>query len=113
MLLQLRLPIYVAPAAPVRAAEWHAQRDADGSVKLDVVNTGNTHLVVEQLELRAQQPSQDDGPADEVLKTSTPVFPGQQHHWRLQPGRPLPDNMRVDVTTDRDMQRISVEPQGS
>ncbi len=113
VLLQLRLPVYVAPAMPVRAAAWRAQRDSDGSVKLDLVNTGNTHLVVAQLELREQGPSHDDGPAVAVLKTGTPVFPGQRHQWRLQAGSPLPGNVRLDVTTDREVQRIPVESEGS
>jgi fimbrial chaperone protein len=111
VLLQFRLPIYVAPAAPVRSAQWHAQRDADGSLKLEATNTGNTHLVVTELALRSQDAAADS-PALMVLTTSTPIFPGQGHQWRLQPDRPLPEQLRLDVNTDREVQHVQVAPGG-
>jgi hypothetical protein len=76
-----------------------------------MVNTGNAHLVVGQLALR-DQAAAEDAPAAVSLKASTPVFPGQRHQWLLQPDRPLPENIRLDVTTDREVQRVPVELDG-
>ncbi len=109
MLLEIRLPIYVAPTKIVRAQEWHAQRNLDGSIALDVVNTGNVHLVVGELKLFLADAVAGDPPLS-FTKTSSAVLPGQSRRWEIPLGQPLTSQRIVlEVATDRGRQKVPLD----
>ncbi len=53
VLMAIRLPIYVAPAAPRRGEQWTLARNAEGRLEATLTNTGNVHLRVAGLTLDA------------------------------------------------------------
>jgi fimbrial chaperone protein len=109
VLLELRLPVYVAPTKVVRAQQWHARRNVDGGIAVDVVNTGNVHLVVGELKLRAADAA-PDAPPLALTKTSTAVFPGQSRRWEVRPEQPLTSQRIVlEVATDRGPQNVVLD----
>lgn len=109
MLLELRLPIYVTPTNVVRAQKWHAQRNVDGSIAVVVVNTGNVHLVVGELQLFLADVVASDPPFS-ITKTSVAVFPGQSRRWEIRLDQPLTSQRVVlEVSTDRGRQKVPLE----
>lgn len=109
MMLEIRLPIYVTPTKIVRTQEWHAQRNVDGSIALDVVNTGNVHLVVGELQLFLADAVAGQPPFA-ITKTSSAVFPGQSRRWEMRFDQPLTSQRIVlEVTTDRGRQKVPLD----
>lgn len=106
VLLELRLPVYVAPAKAVSAQQWHARRNADGSIAVDVLNTGNVHLVVGEIKLRAAT----GAPPLAFTKNGAVVFPGQSRRWMMRPKRPLTGRrVELEVATDRGPQNVALD----
>lgn len=109
VLLELRLPVYVAPTEVVQSQQWRASRDAKGQIALNVLNTGSVHLVVGELKLRAAGAGRDISPLV-ATKTSVSVFPGQSRRWILQPEKPLTSpRVELEVATDRGPQHVALD----
>lgn len=110
VLLQLRVPVYVAPTQVARGEQWRARRSADGGLELTVANTGNVHMVVTDLQLRAPQAQASAAPIAQ-LKANAAVFPGQSHTWRLRREDGAIDlaQLSLDVTTDQGPRRVPLD----
>jgi fimbrial chaperone protein len=110
VLLQMRLPVYVAPARVAAGQHWRSSWTGDGDLAVTLTNTGNVHQVVGELKLRAADAA-PDSPALAALTTSSPVFPGQSRTWRLRPpaGAPEP-RYTLEVTTDRGPHHVALDP---
>jgi fimbrial chaperone protein len=109
VLLELRLPVYVAPANVLPAQQWRARRTPDGNITVEVVNTGNVHLVVAELKLRAVEASTDTPPLA-ALKASNTVLPGQSHHWELGPEPAASGHhITLEVVTDHGSQHVALD----
>lgn len=105
VLMALRVPIYVAPAKVVHAAQWQANRQSDGSVTASLSNEGNVHVRVGRLQLRSL-----DGQvvqSDQAL--AAVVFPGERQRFRIA-GRLGQDSspMTLEVMTDQGPQSVPV-----
>lgn len=109
VLLELRLPVYSEPTKVVRAQRWQGRRTADGGIEVEVANTGNVHLVVAGLKLRAPDAAVDSPPLA-AIKASASVFPGQHRRWELKP-QPATSNQRflLEVATDRGPQNVVLD----
>ena len=109
VLLELRLPVYVAPAKIVRGQQWRAQRMADGGVAVELVNVGSVHMVVGQLKLRAADTALDAPPLA-LTNTSLALFPGQSHRWEMHPKQPMiGPHIVLEAVTDRGPQNVALE----
>lgn len=109
VLLELRLPVYVAPSKVVQSQQWRVSRDAKGQIALSVLNTGSVHLVVGELKLRAAGAGRDTSPLA-IMKTSVSVFPGQSRRWILHPDKPLTSpRVELEVATDRGPQYVALD----
>lgn len=110
VLLELRLPVYVTPAKVVSTQQWHGRRAADGGIAVEVANTGNVHLVVSELKLRAVDIAQDAPPLA-VVKAGASVFPGHQRSWSLRlPAGDAAARYMLEVMTDRGTQNVLLDP---
>lgn len=108
VLVAMRVPVYVAPHQPRRAARWQARSDGQGNVIAEVTNDGNVHLTLASMHLR-------DSSSRSVAQRSAPamVWPGESQRFALRPsaGVRLSDGTLVlDVMTDRGLQRVAVDP---
>jgi fimbrial chaperone protein len=82
--LQLGIPLFVQPAAPVaRKLDWRARPLDGGQIELSVTNAGNTHVQV----VSATLAGDGDAPLVEHAARSY-VLPGTSSTWRLEPARP-------------------------
>ena len=111
VLLQMRLPVYVAPLKVRQGMEWKVVRRADGEVAIEGFNTGNVRVVVSELRILAAKASSAETP---LVKhsTSTPVFPGRRRSWTLRPdATSLSGPAYVEVDTDRGAYRAPIGPQ--
>jgi len=110
VLLQLRVPVYVAPSQVARAELWRARRSADGGLELTVANTGNVHMVVTDLQLRAPDAQGSAAPIAQ-LKANAAVFPGQSRSWQLRRDSGAIDlaQFSLDVTTDQGPHRVALD----
>lgn len=110
VLLQMRLPVYVAPAQIVPGQQWHARRTEEGAVELSLTNTGNVHVVVGELKLRAAGTAASAPPLA-TLKSSVSVLPGQSNTWQFAAGMAMPDRRYVvEVVTDRGPRDVALDP---
>jgi fimbrial chaperone protein len=79
--LRVSLPIFVAPLAPpIRQLAWSAKVESDGTIRLTLRNTGNTHIQISDLELR---------PSDEDMLVAHEAglayaLAGQSREWLLK-----------------------------
>jgi fimbrial chaperone protein len=79
--LRVSLPIFVAPlASPIRQLAWSAKAESDGTIRLALRNTGNTHIQISDLELR---------PSDEDMLVAHEAglayaLAGQSREWLLK-----------------------------
>lgn len=114
VLMELRLPVYVAPADPRPAQEWRARRQADGSLAVEVANVGNVHFVVAGLRLRSAVDSADAPPLA-TLATSTTVLAGQRRRWefRAEAGRAVGNSVTLEVLSERGAQHVALELGGN
>lgn len=109
VLLQLSLPIYITPAAPISQSQWQAQQDADGTVALKLSNNGNVHILVNELTLRDADTDKDAVPLA-TTKVNTAVLPGQSHSWKIIPESKLQGQRFVlEVKTDKGLQNVSLD----
>jgi len=84
--LQLVLPVFVQPLAPVRAAPksvWSARRAEGGGIELTLSNEGSAHVQVVDARLTAT-----DGAVVGEVAPRAYVLPGQSQTWRVEPMRP-------------------------
>lgn len=110
VLLQMRLPVYVAPNNPVRTSSWQAVPGIEGGLRVTLRNTGNVHLVVNALALRAAGAPADSPPLA-TARTSIAVLAGQDHSWDLTPaGMSAGQRYTLEVTTDRGTENVALEP---
>lgn len=105
VLMALRVPIYVAPAKVIRAAQWQADRHSDGSVTASLINEGNVHVRIGSMRLRATE-----GQAVRSEQAmAVVVFPGEHQSFRiaapLGAGNPP---MTLEVTTDQGVENVPV-----
>ncbi|HMD59566.1 MAG TPA: fimbria/pilus periplasmic chaperone [Steroidobacteraceae bacterium] len=79
--LQLSVPVFVNPAAPVQAQlHWQARTLADGSVQVAAANLGNAHAQITGFDLMTA--------ADAPLAHASAiryVLPGSEMSWNLMP----------------------------
>lgn len=109
VLLQLRLPVYVAPARIVRDQQWRGRRTADGAVAVTASNTGTVHLVASELKLRPGGAASDAAPIA-ALQTSATVFPGQSRTWTLPPQTAMTgQHFTLEVTTDQGTRHVALD----
>lgn len=109
VLMELRLPVYVAPPNPLPAQQWRARRQPDGSLALEVENTGNVHYVVAGIKLRNAGAAPDSAPLADVRNSGT-VLPGQVQRWVVRPtGGIAGAGLALEVATDRGAQHVAVD----
>jgi len=105
VLVTMRLPVYVAPAAVRREERWHARYDEQGRLVAQVTNNGNVHYKVGAVRIQGEDVRTTvvaQGP-DSVL------FPGEVRSFRL-PARNTPDQpLTLEVMTDRGVQYVALD----
>jgi fimbrial chaperone protein len=106
VLVALRVPVYVAPAAVRREALWRARVDADGHVVAHLHNAGNVHLKVGAIRVHG-----DEQRAPIVARgPESVVFPGEARSWRVVPAGTLAVRpLTLEVTTDRGVQHVALD----
>lgn len=104
VLLELRIPIYVAPRQMVQRPEWQTRRVDGDTLEVRFRNQGNVHTVVHDLQLA----SGSGAPLGAPLDVHAAVLAGQERHWTL----PLPKDdaadLTVDVRADHGRQRLTI-----
>lgn len=104
VLLELRIPIYVAPQKVVHRPEWQTRRVDVDTLEVRFRNQGNVHTVVHDLQLA----SGSGAPLGAPLDVHAAVLAGQERHWTL----PLPKgdaaDLTVDVRADHGRQRLTI-----
>ncbi|MBU4181711.1 MAG: fimbria/pilus periplasmic chaperone [Gammaproteobacteria bacterium] len=104
VLLELRIPIYVAPRQVVHRPEWQTRRVDGDTLDVHFSNLSNVHTVVHDLQLV----SGSGAPLGEPLDVHAAVLAGQERHWSL----PLPKgdaaDLTVDVRADHGRQRLTI-----
>lgn len=104
VLLELRIPIYVAPRQVVHRPEWQTRRVDGDTLDVHFSNLSNVHTVVHDLQLV----SGSGAPLGDPLDVHAAVLAGQERHWSL----PLPKagaaDLTVDVRADQGHQRLTV-----
>lgn len=106
VLVALRVPVYVAPAAVRREQRWHARVDDDGQLVAQVTNTGNVHYKVGSLRVAG-----DDQPATVVANGPQAVlFPGEVRTFRLRaPAVPVTRPFALEVLTELGLQHVALD----
>ena len=114
VLVTMRLPVYVAPAAVRREERWHARYDEQGRLVAHVTNNGNVHYKVGAVRVQGEDARTTvvaQGP-DSVL------FPGEARSFRL-PARSAPAGaapaspaqpLTLEVMTDRGVHSVALDP---
>lgn len=94
--LQLGLPVFVQPVAPIeRKLQWRARAVEDGRIEISVDNAGNGHVQVINASFAG-----DDGLPFVEHAARAYVLPGASATWRLEPTRAWRgEPMRVSVQT--------------
>lgn len=104
VLLELRIPIYVAPRQVVLRPEWQTWRVDGDTLEVRFRNQSNVHTVVHELQLA----SGSGTPLGAPLDVHAAVLAGQERHWTL----PLPKagaaDLTVDVRADQGHQRLTI-----
>ncbi|MBT9554248.1 MAG: molecular chaperone [Hydrogenophaga sp.] len=104
VLLELRIPIYVAPHKVVHRPEWQTRRVDGNSVEIRFRNQGNVRTVVRGLQLSTAS----GAPVGHPLDVHAAVLAGQERAWTL----PLPntgaEGLGVDVRADPGQQRLTI-----
>jgi fimbrial chaperone protein len=104
VLLELRIPIYVAPQKVVHRPDWQARRLDGHTIEVRFRNQGNVRTVVHDLQLA----SGSGEPLGDPLDVHAAVLAGQERLWTL----PLPKagaaDLTVDVRADQGHQRLTI-----
>lgn len=106
VLLQLSLPVYITPKAPVSLSQWTAQQAANGNITLKLNNSGNVHILVNELKLRNVN-------ANNAVLTSVQVndvvLPGQNKHWDISSEiKQQIQHLMLEVKTDKGHQNVPI-----
>ncbi|MEZ5644649.1 MAG: fimbria/pilus periplasmic chaperone [Burkholderiaceae bacterium] len=99
VLLELRIPVYVAPEKAMPRSEWQVKRVDANAVEVRLRNPGNVHTVVRQMQVTAGAP----------LDTQAAVLAGQERRWILPLQQADGANPVVDVRTDQGRWQLPVE----
>lgn len=110
VLVTMRVPVYVAPAAVRREERWQSRYDDQGRLVAHVTNTGNVHYKVGSVRLEG-----DDARLAVVTKGSESVlFPGESRSFQLQPRAQVAaapkQPLTLEVLTDRGVQHVALDP---
>jgi fimbrial chaperone protein len=106
VLLELRIPIYVAPHQVVQRPEWQTRRVDGKTIEIRFRNQGNVRTVVHGLQLS----SGSGAPLGDPLDVHAAVLAGQERLWTL----PMPQadadaaDLAVDVRADQGHQRLTI-----
>ena len=94
--LQLALPLFVQPAAPIeRRLQWRARPLEGGRIELSVANAGNGHVQLVSTTLLGE-----GGAPVAEHPARTYVLPGASASWSIEPSRPWRgEPLRVDAQT--------------
>ena len=104
VLLELRVPVYVAPRHAEPALVWSARHIDGQHIEVRLRNQGNVHAVVHDLQLSTASGTR----IGHALGVNAAVLAGQDRTWRLQsPPIDLPD-LGVDVRVNHGRQRLTV-----
>jgi fimbrial chaperone protein len=83
--LHLSVPLFVQPKQVSQSMSWHLVRGSDGSMRLEVMNTGNAHVKIGDWSLSAL----DDVSPLAGSQTPRYVLAGQSVSWPLPPSKLL------------------------
>jgi fimbrial chaperone protein len=103
-LLQIGVPMFVAPATPRDGLDWRISRATDGKLRLAAENRGNRHVRVQNLRLEDNRGS--------LLEQQELVYllAGGRHEWLLQPQRaPESGTMRLKIQSGRGPLEVNLD----
>lgn len=100
VLLELRLPVYVAPASAQRAQQWRAWKTPDGLLAVEMQNTGTVHQTITGLELH------DGTGVHGSVRGSSAVLAGQTRRWEFRPADKALQQVVLVAATDAGIQRV-------
>jgi fimbrial chaperone protein len=103
-LLQLGVPMFVAPSTTHDGLDWRISRQADGKLRLTAENRGNRHVRVQNLRL-------EDGRGS-LLEQQELVYllAGGRHEWLLKPQRtPEGGAMRLKIQSGRGPLEVNLD----
>ncbi|MBE7941815.1 MULTISPECIES: fimbria/pilus periplasmic chaperone [Ramlibacter] len=103
VLLELRLPVYLAPARPVRAQRWRAWTQGEG-VQVEVENTGNVHQSFASLQALGDPRAPGGVPA-----SGAAVLAGAAHRWSFPKSVIQAGRITIQAQTDAGPVRESIE----
>jgi len=84
--LRFSVPVFVLPAAPAKAAlEWAATRTSQRALRIELINSGGSHIQIVGFTLSRQESSQTIA----VQTGAAYVLPQQSHDWIIEPASPL------------------------
>lgn len=104
VLLELRIPIYVAPHKVVHQTDWQTRRVDGDTLEVRFKNLSNVHTVVHDLQLA----SGSGAPLGTPLDVHAAVLAGQERHWTLPLPKGSAADLTVDVRADQGHQRLSI-----
>ena len=104
VLLEMRLPVYLAPAKAEGEPEWSARRLDRDSVEVRLDNRANVHTVID--EIRVQGESTDQALAKQGVHAA--VLAGQQRRWVLPLAPNASGPLALVVRSDQQTQQIPV-----
>jgi fimbrial chaperone protein len=81
-----RVPVYVAPLAPVRKEDWSVRSDAAGRLTAQVRNAGNVHYRIGLVNLR--EGDLREGAPIASASAGALLFPGEEQRFALAPAAP-------------------------
>lgn len=104
VLLEMRLPVYLAPAKAEGEPAWSARRLGLDSVEVRLDNQANVHTVID--ELRVQGEGTDKALATQGVHAA--VLAGQQRRWVLPLASNATGPLALVVRSDQQTQQIPV-----
>lgn len=106
VLLELRIPVYVAPANIVRLTRWQTHRRDDTGIEVRLENLGSVHTVVRDIQMKSAVGDHLGTP----LGIHAAVLAGQARAWTIAAPSPRSGALVLEVQTDTGLQRLMVEP---
>ncbi len=95
-LLQLGVPMFVAPAQPQDRLDWKVSRQADGKLQLSAENHGNRHVRIQGIRIEDSR-----GPLIEQQDLQY-LLAGGRRTWLLAPTRaPADESLRLKAQSGR------------
>lgn len=109
VLLQISVPVYVAPSTVVPGQAWQARSGADGAIAVNLSNTGNVHILVTRIALRPEGAPEGVAPLA-LSQAGTVVMAGQSREWVLRPDAPVTGpRVVLDAETDQGRQHVVLD----